>query len=54
MITLAGGDGAARQMKEGETKEDISGCGEGGHAGVWCDKGRCRRQGEMKMDDPLW
>ena len=28
--------------------------GEGGHAGSWCDNGRCGGQSEMEMDDPLW
>ncbi|KAF7647393.1 hypothetical protein LDENG_00173020 [Lucifuga dentata] len=25
-----------------------------GHAGGWCNRGRCRGQGEMETDDPLW
>ncbi|KAF7650742.1 hypothetical protein LDENG_00121400 [Lucifuga dentata] len=25
-----------------------------GHAGGWRDRGRCRGQGEMETDDPLW
>ncbi|XP_056130394.1 methyl-CpG-binding protein 2 isoform X2 [Lampris incognitus] len=46
--------GAAREEEKRKAKEEVYGCGEGGHAGGWCDRGRCRGQEEMEPDDPLW
>ena len=45
-------DEAARE-EEMEDKEMVYRCVEGGRAGGWCDRGRCRGQGEME-GDPLW
>ena len=34
-------DGAARQEEKRKAKEEVHGCGEGGHAGGWSVNGRC-------------
>ncbi len=43
-------DGAARQEEKGKAKEEVYGHSEGGHAGSWCDGGRCGGQGKMDTD----
>ena len=35
-------DGAARQEEKRKAKEEVHGCGEGGHAGGWSVNGRWR------------
>ncbi|KAF7660419.1 hypothetical protein LDENG_00282150 [Lucifuga dentata] len=47
-------DGAARQEEKRKAKEEVYQCGERGRAGGWRNRGRCRGQGEMETDDPLW
>lgn len=41
-------DGAARQEEKRKAKEEARGCGEGGRARGWCDRGRRREQREME------
>ncbi len=47
-------DGAAMKDEKQKAKEEVYGCGEGGHAGGGHDGGRCRGQGKMETDDLLW
>ena len=35
-------------------RRQIYGCGERGHADIWCTRRRCRVPGEMEEDDSLW
>lgn len=35
-----------------KTTNEIHGC-EGGHAVIWCDRGRCLRERESEADDQL-
>ncbi len=37
-----------------KAKEKVYGCSKVGHAGGWCDVGRCRAQGKMETYYPLW
>ncbi len=46
--------GATGQEEKRKTKEEVHGCGDGGNAGGWCDRGRRRGQSKMETDDPLW
>ena len=49
--------GCWRRSEQAGVKEEeleIHGCVERGHADNWCDRGRCRGQGEMKEDDLPW
>lgn len=48
--------GAAHILAEGLSKwsrQEIHACREGGHTGNWCERRRCRGEGEMKEDESL-
>ena len=47
-------DGATRQEAKPKTEEEIHGCDERGLADSWCEKRRCRGEGEIEGDDLLW
>lgn len=36
-------DGATGQEEKRKTKEEVHGCGDGGHASGWCDKRKTQR-----------